>query len=87
VHQLRDYGHISDDQSRYDYGLSRFGNVVLLGFSDFENDAVGMESFQESRHRAGVYLRNVFAQRLVLKSVDVELTTGQDLKKVCDRRC
>jgi hypothetical protein len=81
VRQLRDYGHISDGQSRNDYGLSEFGNVVLVGSSDFANDAVGMESFQESRHCTGAYFWNVFAQRLVLKPVDVEFATGQNFKK------
>ena len=81
VRQLRDYGHISNGQSRNDYGLSEFGNVVLVGSPDFANNAVGMESFQDSRHRAGVYFRNVFAQRLVLKPVDVELATGQNFKE------
>ena len=32
------------------------------------------------RKRGGVYCRNVIAQRLVMKSVDVELATGQDFK-------
>jgi|GEM_PF-5994762 len=41
---------------------------------------MNMEPFQDSGHRAGVYFRNMSAQGLVLKSVDVELATGQDFK-------
>ena len=80
MRQLRDYGHISDGQSRCDYGLSEFGKVVLVSSPDFANEAMNMEPFQDSGHRAGVYFRNMSAQGLVLKSVDVELAAGQDFK-------
>ena len=80
MRQLWDYRHVSDGQSRNNYSLSKFGNVVLVGSPDFANDAVDMESFQDSGHCAGIYFRNVFAQRLILNPIDVELATGQDFK-------
>lgn len=80
IRQLWDYRHIPDIQSLSDNCLSKFGNIVLVGSSDFANDAVDKESFQYSGHGAGVYIWNVSANRLVLKSIDIELATGQDFK-------